>query len=685
MTLRKRKTTSDVVFETSDETREVTPEWLPEALEFARVWREEGWHKQIEPHVRVPQARAGVYAGPDFILLLLVYAASGLRTLKLLFEHLTPTFRALLTRLWRRDKSPSRSQLSRWLKIVNAPVLEAVRRFLFSLLLTQGFRGKHQGGLHDRCGRCWLLFDLDGTRQPARQRALVESPDHPPAIRRRQAFAPGYSGRKRADVQRTRCVLQQSHTSEWLGTWGQPGNGDHWQSLDQAAAAVVAYLDAHDLPASTAIVRLDGQYGYLRAVQILSAHGLGCLMRCCHYQLIERLQLQERLASLMAESFSLPESHVVRAVYDVGVITWACHDDPSQSVDVRLIVTTRPWSGHGKPKIGVPRGDRVFELFVAPAQSEGLSGSDIVSLYLARGGFEGSLAHEDRESDPDRFCSHNPLGQELWQLLAQHVWNLRLWRAAQTHPEQASTRRTLWAAARAPVSLCEGSRLLRLKGLSAFGAAAQACCPWDKQPLESRVALRPSGPMQGQPQRFPAADFELLSPKRVKCPEGHVLKRHGRLKTAQGAKIVFRAQAKDCSRCSARGRCLARGAGRSTARHVTFFETTPSAAALVECPASPADPCTTRPSTGSRALLLDDLPARAMRSSWIERWRRQALQIGPPPPEAPAVRSSPRIFTRAQRARRRLTWRERLARNACRPLTAPWRVTLFQLPQPRAS
>src|SRR5690242_21157292 len=35
-------------------------------------------------------------------------------------------------------------------------------------------------------------------------------------------------------------------------------------------------------------------------------------------------------------------------------------------------------------------------------------------------------ACEDKEQEPDRWCSHSAWGQEFWLILAQWLWNLRL-------------------------------------------------------------------------------------------------------------------------------------------------------------------------------------------------------------------------------------------------------------------
>jgi hypothetical protein len=42
--------------------------------------------------------------------------------------------------------------------------------------------------------------------------------------------APGYLGRKRGEVVRTRTTVLQAHTQQWLGTFSGAGNGDYTNS-----------------------------------------------------------------------------------------------------------------------------------------------------------------------------------------------------------------------------------------------------------------------------------------------------------------------------------------------------------------------------------------------------------------------------------------------------------------------
>jgi len=73
--------------------------------------------------------------------------------------------------------------------------------------------------------------------------------------------APGYTGRKRGEVVRTRTTVLQAHTQEWLGTFSSPGNGEDALELEAACQGISAYLRARNIQPSEALIRLDGLYG----------------------------------------------------------------------------------------------------------------------------------------------------------------------------------------------------------------------------------------------------------------------------------------------------------------------------------------------------------------------------------------------------------------------------------------
>ncbi|MCP3145001.1 hypothetical protein LXT23_47520, partial [Pyxidicoccus sp. QH1ED-7-1] len=421
------------------------PTWLPEAVLLLKHWRDSGLLHALQTKVLVPRGRMGHFEVCDFVLVLLAYTVSGERTLAALFTAMTPCAAALAA-LWQRERLPSRAALSRFLAAVPASALEALRAMLFHDLCAHGLTANRTGGLIDRAGHRQLVFDIDGTRQVARQRQVVFTAAHPPVRRRLVPLcAPGYTGRKRGEVTRTRTVIQQAHTHEWLGTFGHPGNGEAFVELERSCAAIVAYLHARGLPPTAGVLRLDGLYGFARYAWAMSQAGLGYVVRCCDYRLLEMPEVQAQLGTPSTLRFVQPETGTLRTVYDVGVVAWTAGADPTLRVPTRLVVTASPAPEAGAPAVGHRAGDVVYELFATDRTAPGWSALDVLTLYAARGGFEQTLAEEDREQHADRWCSGQAHGQELWQVLCQWVWNqrLRLGVAAQA----PNVRRTLWAPA----------------------------------------------------------------------------------------------------------------------------------------------------------------------------------------------------------------------------------------------
>ena len=60
-----------------------------------------------------------------------------------------------------------------------------------------------------------------------------------------EVCAPGYTGRKRGQVVRTRTVVSQAHSYSWLGSFGNRGNGRYRTELRQGLTAIGRYLTAH--------------------------------------------------------------------------------------------------------------------------------------------------------------------------------------------------------------------------------------------------------------------------------------------------------------------------------------------------------------------------------------------------------------------------------------------------------
>jgi hypothetical protein len=189
--------------QTSPLDRPSVPPWFAEVVIIARYLATKGLLEAFAHQVRLVRGRFGTYEPIDFLTLLVGYAISGERTLADFFERVVP-FETAFMALFGRRCLPHRSSLSRFLDDVDRPCLEAFRTLFEQHTFAEGWTAETIGGVFDRQGRRYLVFDVDATRQAARQRALPCDPTLPAARRRLDAVcAPGYRGRKRGEVVRT--------------------------------------------------------------------------------------------------------------------------------------------------------------------------------------------------------------------------------------------------------------------------------------------------------------------------------------------------------------------------------------------------------------------------------------------------------------------------------------------------
>jgi len=408
---------SSLSIQTSADPIASVPAWFGEVALIAHTLTRLGVLSDISERVRFARKRFGTFEVIDFVVMLIGYAISGEPTLKAYYERVQPFAPAFMA-LFGRSRLPHRATLSRFLAALDETSVEALRSvFLHDALARLGPEAG-VGGLWDRQGTRWIIFDLDGTRQAARQRALPQGPDLPPPQRRLSAVcAPGYMGRKRGEVVRTRTTLLQAHTHQWLFTSGGAGNGDYRGELLRGLSVIVAYQTALGLLPNQAVVRLDGLYGNGAIVVDLIAAGVCFVMRGKDYALLDLIQVKERLALPADEQFTHPESGTCRDLFECGEVPIT-----AQGHRARLIVATHQAA---TSPVGVTRDGIVYELFFTALPASGFTAADVLMLYLHRGSFETVLADEDREQDSDRWSSYTPHGQEVWQILSQWVWNLR--------------------------------------------------------------------------------------------------------------------------------------------------------------------------------------------------------------------------------------------------------------------
>lgn len=520
---------SPVTIQTSSQSVASTPSWFGEVTVMAHFFKQQGVLAGIEEQVRFAHRRFGHYDTIDFVAVLLGYAISGERTLETFYERLQP-FASAFMALFDRERLSHRSTLSRFLSALDQAPVEALRTLFLNDLLARPLQKEESvAGLWDRAGSQYLVFDVDGTRQAARQRALAASPDLPAARRRfEEVCAPGYVGRKRGEVVRTRTTVLQAHSHQWLGTFSGAGNGDYRAELQRATIAIRAYLKAHSLAPSQALLRLDGQYG--NGAIIADLAGLGYVMRGKDYVLLDFPEVQARLALPPDEQTTHPETGTCRALFDCPHLALTEAGSP-----VRVIVAAHPVSS-SEARGGTTRGESVYELFYTALPVGAFTAADVVALSLHRGAFETVLADEDQEQDPDRWCSHTPCGQEFWQILSQWVWNVRLQLGHELHPLPLRT--TEFAAAHLPQT-------------EPVVEPLPLCQP--------HPALEYGPPHWARPSftgGFAGSAFVPPADGTLRCPADHPLYPQERRRERDGSlRVLYAARIGHCRPCPLRGQC----------------------------------------------------------------------------------------------------------------------------------
>lgn len=622
-----------VHIQASAESQPATPSWLGEVALVASHLQKQGTLNKICERVRFARRRFGRYDVLDFLAVLFGYAISGERTLEAFYESVQP-FASAFMALFGRASLPAASTLSRFLAALPAEPVEALRTLFLEDLLARRLCAQEQSaGLWDRRGNRWLVFDVDGTREAARHRALPQTPDRPAAQRRlRPLCAPGYTGRKRGEVGRTRTTVLQMQTHEWVATFGNPGNGHYREELRRAKAAIQTYLKVQSFPAERTLLRLDGQYGTGAVVSDVA--DLSYVTRGKDYGLLDRADVQARLHLPADQHLHSAESGICRALYD-------CADqrlEPGGPL-VRIIVATypAPTKKKKKRKVGFIRDGVVYELFLTNLPQSAFTASDVVSLYLHRGAFETALEDEDQEQEPDRWCSHSAWGQETWQIVAQWTWNLRLELGHILAPEPIRT--TEFAPAIPPQP--------------EFAPTSPSSPPVSGYAPSTTATSWKAG-------RFTGTDFPLQPDGTLRCPAGNVLVPHERRRERDGSlRVVYSASIRDCRSCPKRSQCQWNGSATHKPRQVSVL----------------LHPLV----VGSAPLLWRDWNRRHQRRACMRLHRQHLdIQIEQVLPRTSA--SSPPTISRAQRAHDRFSWDERLARNARTDQAERITLTLFGIP-----
>jgi hypothetical protein len=704
----------------SAQTQLDAPPWFCRAAVMLQYLLQCGLGLPLLASFVVPRGRASDYDTGDFVLQLLAFACSNEPNIKAFYKASSP-IRDALVALWSRRKQPSRSALGRFLRAVSGSALKPLQRFLLDDLLAHGV--PPTDGLSTRTGTSYLVFDGDGTREAIRRRSVRGGEDHPPALRRAiNSFAPGFLGRKRGEEVRSRFVLMQAHTQEWLGGWLTPGNGARLEALDAALDSIKAYMSAHQRPVGQAILRLDGGHGWFADIQCIRATGAHVLTRCVDYRLLESSVLTAQLQRPSDGGFHTPDSPCQREWWDAGLIDWKPKKTSSDPpVPMRLVVTRRTLAPNENVdvSVGIRRGNFVWELFATSVPSDELTGSDILSLYAGRGGFEGILAQEDREMNLDKLVSGHLDGQSAWQILGMFVWNIHSRLGRLSAAPEATARTTVWAEA---IVVAESEAAGAGAEPSTIPPAVEAAevvepenplvpvepPPTDAGPEGLVAPVKP--PSDAETEAGPRTERAALRSRTRLEREGFSVDEEGQLRCPAGQRMrgretrphgrpslhKFEMSVATCRPCVQRETCAKSPCLNGHGRRV-YLPMLPAQLRALASPQPPVAPAVApatpegvalrsatpalvarAPRPGPRPVLWHDLAGSALRAEVGRKLYQQHVEVawGLGSPEV----EEPRLATRATRAHARKTWAERRQKNARRRSDPRLKIRLYGLP-----
>ena len=483
---------------------------------------------------------------------------------------------------------------------------------------------------------------------------------------------------------------------------------------------IATYARTLSYPLSHVVIRLDGLYGDAAPLADLlatgaeeGAQGPAVVVRGKAYHLIEQPVIQQRLKLPPDQVTVHPESGASRALYDCGPIQLA----PAGPL-MRMLLATHP-AGSKLSPIGKVREGTVYEQFFTTLPPHAFTPADVLDLYLHRGSFEAVLADEDEEQASDRWVSRTQWGQEFWQIINQWIWNLRL--ELGQHAQATTMRVTdlTYSQVQEPPASPPDDADPPPDGTPPpvpSGAAPPSAETAPVDPATSPPAPFAAGEAEtsqnaldwpasyGPPNwarssfthGFPGSVFTPQPDGTLRCPAGHPLFVQERRSERNGSlRVLYAARIGHCRPCPLREQCQESGTTLKPRRVSAVFwpRTAPPAASSLGCaaPVSEAEPVSpaveeapTSPPVPVQPVRWGDWPRCQIRRTFVHLLRTQTVLISFRSTETlvHAKPHAPSLSTRAERAHWRLSWEERLARNA-RPPTAPSiEITLHGLPAP---
>ncbi len=208
-------------------------------------------------------------------------------------------------------------------------------------------------------------------------------------------------------------------------------------------------------------------------------------------------------------------------------------------------------------------------------------------------------------------------------------------------------------------------------------ASHRVCPPLKLNPCHPRTSPRldrliapPQWARAARAGSLGGQDFLPQPDGTLRCRQGATLYPQERRSEHDGTvRVLYAARIADCRSCPLRIHCQGHGISTKKPRRVSaVLHPLPQPA-----PEEPPPSCLAAP----HPILWGDWSRSQPRRAWI-RWQRSHLVTVQAPSVSPPV-STPSALSRAERAHWRMTWPQRLARNARPPSAPPVELTIYGL------
>ena len=398
------------------------PTWFNEHVLICRYLRDSGLFEAIEQRFRLDRSTG--YQVIDLVVAAVAYFSaageySGFRSM--LDEVAIRGWSRPLAAMGNRAGLCSQPSMSRLLDAIDEPMADEFTDWILRVC-NSGELEHHEAALWRDCrGERWHGFGIDGRVQPFRRRGLVEGAEYPPARRSvdKLGVTPGYSGRKRADVQMSRSILEHLGSGLSLAMNYTPGNGELCSDFEVALDQIERWAEQFGHDPGRCFLAIDGEqkgYPQMRAGMASPVH---FLTRLAHYGPLAKPGFRHRLHEQNWQKVSDSNSGPQRWATEMG--TW--QEGPDEA---RLVVSCFEPANNKKSGAGYFADGLQYEVYACDLPQEGFGASETVNVYYGRAGRqENNFGRADRQMNLEHMFSDNPAGQKVVMAVGMAIRNLR--------------------------------------------------------------------------------------------------------------------------------------------------------------------------------------------------------------------------------------------------------------------